>query len=90
MTVAVSYPLIVGPYSSQDTERLTKLLDAVFEYVTGDENSFFPRPDLEEHRRLTLGISNSFQFFTIFRHDSTVKDEVVEQVTGILRGAYWI
>jgi len=66
MTVAVSYPLIVGPYSSQDTERLTKLLDAVFEYVTGDENSFYPRPDLEEHRRLTLASTTAFSSLLSF------------------------
>lgn len=86
---ALNYPLIVGPFVQEDTDKLQMLLDAAFEFVTGQENSYYPAADYhEQHRRLDLAVRNK-DFFVLSYRDRHVSTEIAERVAKILRDAYW-
>ena len=81
---------IIGPYT-EDKETLQKLLtllDALYEFKTGEENSFYCSQVNDNFRRIGLIVIGSCEYFGISASDD--ESEIhVKDMASVLRHAYW-
>lgn len=84
----VNNNLIVCPYVIGEYERLWKLVDAIVEYVTGDENSFYPESSKEETRRVDVGANKKLDFYRIRAIDPKIEPHL-EGIAQVMRLVAW-
>jgi len=81
--------LAIAPYTLGEYERLAKLVDAIVEYETGEENSFYSPPHGEETRKVDIDVmGKNPDFYAINDLDPTMEPRL-ERIAEIMRMIVW-